>query len=195
MSFKEGCKKIKKLLTFSKDIIKYTLCDEIKYDRNLRNTEGETIVVTRDSAGESRTRSQYDTKTQKRGTQTEERGVRKPNFKSQGQGRPDRNSNNAGKFRKDSGSGYNKDKDLDNEGRAKHRQSSSKDSGKVKELQTDKFETIKRLEREQKTIKKKEESKKKTEKQRPQQKVKRANNVNYTKAYENGMYDDYEDMY
>ena len=151
-------------------------------------------MVTRDSAGESRQRSQYDTKTTHRGTQTEERGTRKPNFKSQGQGRPDRN-NNAGKFRKDSGTGYDKDKDLDNEGRAKHRQSSPKDSGKAKELQTDKFETIKRLEREQKTIKKKEESKKKTEKQRPQQKVKRANNVNYTKAYENGMYDDYEDMY
>ena len=150
-------------------------------------------MVTRDSAGESRQRSQYDTKTQKRGTETGDRGVRKPNFKSQGQGRPERN-NGAGKFRKDSGSGYNKDKDLDNEGRAKQRQSSSRDSGKVKELQTDKFETINRLEREQKTIKKKEESKKKTEKQRPQQKVKRANNVNYTRAYENGMYDDYEDF-
>ena len=183
-------------MTFSKDIIKYYLCEKIKDNRNSRDTEGETIVVTRDSAGESRQRGQYDTKTTQRGTQTGEKGVRKPNFKSQGQGRPERSNNNVGKFRKDSGTGYNKDKDLDNEGRAKHRQSSSKDSGsKVKELQTDKFETIKRLEREQKTIKKKEESKKKTEKQRPQQKVKRANNVNYTKAYENGMYDDYEDMY
>lgn len=181
-------------MTFSKDIIKYNLSEKIIGNRKSRDTEGETIVVTRDSAGESRPRSQYDKKTTHRSSRTEERDAKKPNYKSQGSARP---NNNAGKFRKDSGSGYNKDKDLDNEGRAKHRQYSSKDSSKdsTKELQSDKLETIKRLEREQKTIKKKEESKKKTEKQKPQQKVKRANNVNYTKAYENGMYDDYEDIF
>ena len=121
--------------------------------------EGETIVVTRDSAGESRQKGQYNTKTTQRGAQSEHKGARK-DYKSQGQGRPDRN-NNGGKFRKDSG-GYNKDKDLDNEVRAKHRPSSSKESSKSKELQTDKFETIKRLEREQKTIKKKEDRQWKT---------------------------------
>jgi hypothetical protein len=53
-----------------------------------------------------------------------------------------------------------------------------------------------RLEREQKSIKKKQNKKK--ESNRPQQRVKRANNINYTKSYANGdfddMFDDYDDL-
>ena len=51
-----------------------------------------------------------------------------------------------------------------------------------------------RIEKEQKTMKKKQQNKKK-ESNRPQPKVKRANNVNYTRNYANGDYDDYEDYY
>lgn len=51
-----------------------------------------------------------------------------------------------------------------------------------------------RIEKEQKSMKKKQQNKKK-ESTRPQPKVKRANNVNYTKNYANGDYDDYEDYY
>ena len=50
-----------------------------------------------------------------------------------------------------------------------------------------------RLEKEQKTMLKKQNKKKETS--RPQPKQKRSNNVNYTKNYNNGAYDDYEDFY
>ena len=55
-----------------------------------------------------------------------------------------------------------------------------------------------RFEKEQKTMKKKSEgnSQQKDKKsQRPQPKLHRQNNINYTKAYMNGDYDDYEDYY
>lgn len=51
-----------------------------------------------------------------------------------------------------------------------------------------------RIEKEQKSMMKKQQNKKK-ESNRPQPRVKRANNVNYTKNYANGDYDDYEDYY
>ncbi|MDD6327860.1 MAG: hypothetical protein PUA62_05360 [Lachnospiraceae bacterium] len=51
-----------------------------------------------------------------------------------------------------------------------------------------------RIEKEQKSMKKKQQNKKK-ESTRPQPKVKRANNINYTKNYANGDYDDYDDYY
>lgn len=85
---------------------------------------------------------------------------------------------------------YGKDED---EGKKVYRSAKPRQADKGKEPQPDKFETIKRLEREQKTIKKKESKRNKTESARPQQKVKRQNNRNYKNDYENGMYDDYED--
>lgn len=92
------------------------------------------------------------------------------------------------------GGGYNNYKDKDEEeGKKVYRSSKPKPSDKGKEPQPDKFETIKRLEREQKTIKKKESKRNKGESTRPQQKVKRQNNRNYMNDYANGMYDDYED--
>lgn len=57
----------------------------------------------------------------------------------------------------------------------------------------DKNKTMLRLEKEQKSIKKKQSRKK--ESSRPQPKVKRANNVNYTRSYANGDYDDYDEYY
>lgn len=92
------------------------------------------------------------------------------------------------------GGGYNNYKDKDEEdGKRTFRSAKPKPGDKGKEPQPDKFETIKRLEREQKTIKKKESKRNKTESNRPQQKVKRQNNRNYMNDYANGMYDDYED--
>lgn len=93
------------------------------------------------------------------------------------------------------GGGYNsfaKDKDED-DGKKVFRSAKPKTVDKPKEPQPDKFETIKRLEREQKTIKKKESKRNKAESTRPQQKVKRQNNRNILNDYANGMYDDYED--
>lgn len=90
------------------------------------------------------------------------------------------------------GSGYNNYKD-EEDGKKVFRSAKSKPADKGKDPQPDKFETIKRLEREQKTIKKKESKRNKTESTRPQQRVKRQNNRNYMNDYANGMYDDYED--
>ena len=62
--------------------------------------------------------------------------------------------------------------------------------------QPDKFEYIKSIEREKKTIQKKQqETKKKAEVPKPVPKVKRANSINYTREYENGKYADHEDDY
>lgn len=56
----------------------------------------------------------------------------------------------------------------------------------------DKDKTMLRLEKEQKTMKKKQQQSKKKESNRPQQRVKRANNINYTRSYANGDFDDYD---
>ncbi|MBO5508956.1 MAG: hypothetical protein J5962_00705 [Lachnospiraceae bacterium] len=55
----------------------------------------------------------------------------------------------------------------------------------------DKDKAMLRIEKEQKSIKKKQQNKKK-ESNRPQQRVKRANNINYTRSYANGDFDDYD---
>ena len=71
-----------------------------------------------------------------------------------------------------------------------------KDTGsKEKEQQPDKFETIKRLEKEKKVMLKKQESKKTEKAAKPQMKQKRANNVDWTRGYQNGLYDDDDEDY
>ena len=57
----------------------------------------------------------------------------------------------------------------------------------------DKNKVQMRLEKEQKSVKKKQNNKKR-ESSRPQPKQKRSSNINYTKNYANGAYDDYEDF-
>lgn len=100
------------------------------------------------------------------------------------------------------GGGYNKDRD-DNDGRRNKSYGNGKDQ-RVKnerktvtsEQQPDKFETIKRLEKEKKVIQKKQENSKKPEKaNKPQVKQKRSNNIDWTKGYENGLYDDDDEDY
>jgi hypothetical protein len=70
-------------------------------------------------------------------------------------------------------------------------------AGKEKEQQPDKFETIRRLEKEKKAMEKKiQESEKKQEKAtKPQAKKKRSNNIDWTKGYENGLYNDDDEDY
>lgn len=99
----------------------------------------------------------------------------------------------------DKGKNYNsaprfsgKDDD-DDEGARRNRPSRPKES-KTGVSIPDKSKIQLRLEKEQKSMKKKQQSKRK-ESTRPQPRVKRSNNVNYTKNYANGDYDDYEDYY
>ena len=92
-------------------------------------------------------------------------------------------------------SNFQKDKDDDYEPKkfeSKKRVSSNKD--KIKEIQTDKADIAKRLEKEKKVMqKKKQDNKKNHQLQRPQTKVKRSNNIDWTREYENDSYDD-DDM-
>lgn len=126
--------------------------------------------------------------------------------------KPDGSRNNAGKFAKSEGSrsgrpeqrfdknrGYSSaskfsGKDEDDEDNSRRSKPSRPKESKPSVAIPDKNKTMLRIEKEQKTMKKKQQSKKK-ESNRPQPRVKRANNVNYTRNYANGDYDDYEDYY
>ena len=78
---------------------------------------------------------------------------------------------------------------------SERRNQSSKES-KVKEQQPDKMEIVKRLEREKKAVMRKENDNRKAKTAKPQMKPKRANNIDWTREYENDSYDDDEfDMY
>ena len=72
----------------------------------------------------------------------------------------------------------------------------TKADAKPKEQQTEKIEIINRLEKEKKVIQKKSEIKKEVKAPKVQAKPKRVNNIDWTKEYENGSYDDDDlDMY
>lgn len=89
---------------------------------------------------------------------------------------------------------FMKDKDDDDRESARRSRPVRPKENKPAVSQPDKTKTQLRLEKEQKTIKKKKDySTKKKESSRPQPKVKRANNINYTREYMNGAFDDYED--
>lgn len=92
--------------------------------------------------------------------------------------------------------GYNKfsNKDDDEEDNSRRSKPMRPKESKPSVAIPDKDKTMLRLEKEQKTMKKKQQTKKK-ESSRPQPKVKRANNVNYTRNYANGDYDDYYDEF
>ena len=70
---------------------------------------------------------------------------------------------------------------------------------KIKEQQPDKMDIVKRLEKEKKAIQKKSNnqnsSKNKANAGRVQRPVKRSNNIDWTKQYENDSYDDDEMSY
>lgn len=94
----------------------------------------------------------------------------------------------------DRGATYAKDKDEDD---APVRRPKQTKSDKPKEQQTDKFEIQSRLEKEKKAMKKKNnDAKKELKTPKHQVKPKRSGNVDWTREYENGSYDDDElDMY
>jgi len=119
---------------------------------------------------------------------------------SQG-GKPRYNKNEGGRATRpdhyDKNKGYSQprfpNKDEDDEDNSRRSKSSKPKESKPSVSIPDKNKVQLRLEKEQKSMKKKQTKKK--ESSRPQPKVKRANNVNYTKNYANGDYDDYDDYY
>ncbi len=119
-----------------------------------------------------------------------------------------RSSVSLNKSRDQKGGGYDKDKDYDGDNMYGKGYSSGKDQrmgnsrvktpqNREREQQSDKFETIKRLEREKKAIQKKShEINKKTE--RPSRlhiKHRRTNNIDWTKGYANGRYGEDDENY
>lgn len=87
------------------------------------------------------------------------------------------------------------DKDDEDNVRPQKRQQVSKDN-KVKEQQPDKIEIINRIEKEKKAMKKKQADRKNAKPARMQSRPKRSNNIDWTREYENGSYDDDDlDMY
>lgn len=123
-------------------------------------------------------------------------GERKKRFSGTSQSR----QNNYGKGQnRYQGSFRPKDKDEEEDNKprmSRPRRSEKNDElSKIKEQQPDKLIIIKKLEKEQKAIKKKSEEKRRTQSSRPMPKQKRSKNINYTRQYENGMYEDYEDWY
>jgi hypothetical protein len=104
--------------------------------------------------------------------------------------RNSRSGNNHGK------NSYNNSKDYGRNGDS--RGSSSQKDTKIKEQQPDKLDIVKRLEKEKKVMQKKSEANNKKAKAanaRPQVKVKRTNNIDWTKEYENDSFDDDDTTY
>ena len=87
------------------------------------------------------------------------------------------------------------DKDDDEVVRPQKRQASSKE-GKAKEQQPDKIEIMNRIEKEKKAMQKKQAERKNSKPVRMQNRPNRTNNIDWTREYENGSYDDDDlDMY
>lgn len=108
----------------------------------------------------------------------------------------------AGKYRQNSNQGRdfkNSYRDSGkNEGFRSKSSSGADKEVKTKEQQPDKMEIINRLEREKKAMKKKTDinnRKTKPQNARPQMKVKRTNNIDWTKEYENDSYDNDDSFY
>lgn len=91
---------------------------------------------------------------------------------------------------------YDKDSDYDKKDTRRKPQNTAKDKdSRNKEQQPDKMEVVKRLEKEKKAVQKKsKDNRKKNQQARPQVRVKRTNNIDWTKEYENDSFDD-DDMY
>jgi hypothetical protein len=116
-----------------------------------------------------------------------------------------RSNNNNNRYNKDddysqsrnSRSGNNHGKDFRSRNNdSKGGMASQKDT-KVREQQPDKVDIVKRLEKEKKVMQKKNDANNKKAKAanaRPQVKVKRTNNIDWTKEYENDSFDD-DDMF
>lgn len=98
---------------------------------------------------------------------------------------------------RDSRSGNNHGKDYRSRGNDSKGGMASQKETKIKEQQPDKLDIVKRLEKEKKAMQKKTEASNKKAKganARPQVKVKRTNNIDWTREYENDSFDD-DDIY
>ena len=109
-------------------------------------------------------------------------------------GKSDYNKSKSGFNRSyDRNAGFGKDKDEDEKPVRRPKQTKT---DKPKEQQPDKIEIINRLEKEKKAMKKKHEEKKEQRTSKHQVRPKRSGNVDWTREYENGSYDDDDlDMY
>jgi len=128
---------------------------------------------------------------------------RKDYKKRDGNDRPNYNNNRFNKDDDDYGqsrgsrSGNNHGKDFRSRGNDSKGGMASLKETKVKEKQPDKLDIVMRLEKEKKAMQKKTEANNKKAKAanaRPQVKVKRTNNIDWTKEYENDSFDN-DDMF
>jgi len=164
---------------------------------------------------QSRSNDYYKPKTSREngsnnGVSVQERRESKPGNRTSFGGNKDKGGKAAGGYNKSKGfksSPFNKDDDYENDnkygkgyGKGNQRMESRSKSGqaKEKEQQPDKFETLKRLENEKKIKQKKmdqEFSNKSERPNKPSVKHRRTNNIDWTKGYEKGLYDDDDEIY
>lgn len=107
--------------------------------------------------------------------------------------------NHGGEYKKNyNNANKNYGKDFSKGAGQSDRSSQTGKDTKIKEQQPDKMDIVKRLEKEKKAIQKKNEQNSyksaKSQKSRPQVRVKRTNNIDWTREYENDSYDD-DDAY
>lgn len=140
-----------------------------------------------------------------------ERSYQRRNYEKGERGGYQRNDGKPYNKLKDGGRTYrpkfDKDKDEDTYKRGNNRagehrsvkSQAAKDVAKIKEQQPDKMDIVKRLEKEKKAMQKKNNNqnsgKNKANAGRVQRPVKRSNNIDWTKQYENDSYDDDEMSY
>ncbi len=123
------------------------------------------------------------------------RNYRKPSQAGERNERSDRNAQRKAPVNKNYIPKYsNKDEDEEDLGRRSKPQRPRENKSQASASVGEKNKAMIRLEKEQKNMKKKQQNKKK-ESTRQKPKIKRANNVNYTRSYANGDFDDYEDYY
>lgn len=174
--------------------------------------EGDKKVVTqgtKDNGSDMNKRTNANRRPGSRDAQDEQRkqGTANKDYKKDGM-KTNRNNGNAGNNgnnqnrtykndRYDKNKSYNgpkfSGKDEDDEDLGRRSKPSRPKESKSGVAIPDKNKVMLRHEKEQKSMKKKQQSKKK-ESNRPQPKQKRSNNINYTKNYANGDYEDYYDI-
>ena len=170
--------------------------------REVRNGEGRPTRPYNRENGEGRPSRPYNRENgegRPSGPYNRENGEGRPSRpynRENGEGRPSRPYNND----RPRNNNYMMDKDKDEEQpkrRSDPRRVQDKDTARIKEQQPDKFDIINRLEKEKKAMQRKEEEKKKNSKPaRAVARPKRSNNIDWTREYENGSYDDDDmDMY
>lgn len=135
----------------------------------------------------------------------EKKESRPTNRSAVGNNKANKSTGEYNKNRDFKGVSFNKDDDYENDnnygkgyGKGKDQRDSRSKSGQMKEQQSDKYETLKRLEKEKKIKQKKmdqEFSGKLERPNKPMIKHRRTNNIDWTKGYEKGLFDDDDELY